>query len=291
MFNPTEVLIDAFGDQLRAGYRRMYGGLKPDYEDIICWAGGLSLENIANSDALYHNVEHTILVSLVGQEILRGKHMKEGGVTPEDWLLYIISLLCHDIGFVRGVCRQDRRDTNQYATGKDGQMTGLPDGCSDASLNPWHVDRGKLFVRERFAQHKLIDPDVICRNIELTRFPVPSNEDHQDTRHFPGLVRAADLIGQLSDLRYLRKSVALFYEFEEIGTNKFLGYKNPGELRRNYPKFYWKSIYPYAKDALRYLALSQYGKQIIANLYSHVFVVEHDMSDDGLFRQEFLDPT
>ena len=290
MFNPTEVLIDAFGDQLRAGYRRMYGGLKPDYEDIICWAGGLSLENIANSDALYHNVEHTILVSLVGQEILRGKHMKEGGVTPEDWLLYIISLLCHDIGFVRGVCRQDRRDTNQYATGKDGQLASLPEGCSDASLNPWHVDRGKLFVRERFAQHKLIDPDVLCRNIELTRFPVPSNEDHQDTRHFPGLVRTADLIGQLSDLRYLRKSVALYYEFEEIGTNKFLGYKNPGELRRNYPKFYWKSIYPYAKDALRYLALSQYGKQIIANLYSHVFVVEHDMSDDGLFRQEFLDP-
>jgi len=290
MFNPTEILIDAFGDQLRAGYRRMYGGLKPDYEDIICWAGGLSLENIANSDALYHNVEHTILVTLVGQEILRGKHMKEGGVTPEDWLLYIISLLCHDIGFVRGVCRGDRRDANQYATGKEAQTTALPDGCSDASLNPWHVDRGKLFIRERFAQHKLIDPDVICRNIELTRFPVPSNEDHQDTRHFPGLVRAADLIGQLSDLRYLRKSVALFYEFEEIGTNKFLGYKTPGELRRNYPKFYWKSIYPFVKDALRYLALSQYGKQIIANLYSHVFVVEHDMSDDGLFRQEFLNP-
>src|SRR4051812_27328957 len=41
MFNPVEVLIDAFGEQLRAGYRRMYGGLKPDYEDIICWASSL----------------------------------------------------------------------------------------------------------------------------------------------------------------------------------------------------------------------------------------------------------
>ena len=288
MFNPTEVLIDAFGDQLRAGYRRMYGGLKSDYEDIICWAGGVSLENIANSDALYHNVEHTILVTLVGQEILRGKHMKEGGVTPEDWLLYIISLLCHDIGFVRGVCRQDQRSLNQYATGKDGQLASLPDGCSDASLNPWHVNRGKLFIRERFAQHKLIDPEVICRNIELTRFPVPDDSDHKGTSHFPGLLRAADLIGQLSDLRYLRKSVALFYEFEEIGTNRVLGYKTPGELRRSYPKFYWGSVYPYVKDALRYLALSQEGKQIIANLYAHVFAVEHGMVDDGLFGQELL---
>jgi hypothetical protein len=288
MFNPTEVLIDAFGEQLRAGYRRMYGGLKPDYEDIICWAGGLSLENIANSDALYHNVEHTILVTLVGQEILRGKHMKEGGVTPEDWLLYIISLLCHDIGFVRGICRQDRRDANQYATGKEGQMASLPEGCSDASLNPWHVDRGKLFIRERLAQHKLIDPDVICCNIELTRFPVPDGSDHKGTSHFPGLLRAADLIGQLSDLRYLRKSVALFYEFEEIGTNRLLGYRTPGELRAGYPKFYWRSVYPYVRDALGYLALSQEGKQIVANLYAHVFAVEHGMADDSLFRQEFL---
>src|SRR5438067_7367808 len=196
MFNPTGVLIDAFGEELRAGYRRMYGGLKPDYEDIIHWVGGMSLENIANSDALYHNVEHTILVTLVGQEILRGKHMREGGVTPDDWLLYIISLLSHDIGFVRGVCRADRRDLNQYATGRDAQMVSLPEGCSDASLNPYHVDRGKLFIRERFGHHKLIDAEAICRNIELTRFPVPTDEDHKDTKSFPGLVRAADLIGQ-----------------------------------------------------------------------------------------------
>src|SRR6476619_1029006 len=139
MFNATEILIDNFVQRLKEGYRRTYGGWKPDYEDIIGWAGSMALENIANSDALYHNVEHTIMVTLVGQEILRGKHMREGGITPEDWLLYIISLLCHDIGFVRGVCQDDRRDLNEYATGKDGQMVKLPDSCSDASLNPYHV--------------------------------------------------------------------------------------------------------------------------------------------------------
>lgn len=286
MFNPAEILIDAFGEQLRAGYRRMYGGLKSDYEDIICWASSMSLENIANSDALYHNAEHTILVTIVGQEILRGKHMKDGGITPEDWLLFIISLLCHDIGFVKGVCRADRRELNQYATGKGDEMVTLPDGCSDASLNPYHVDRGKLFIRERFNQHKLIDPEVIARNIELTRFPVPADDDHKDTKNFPGLLRAADLIGQLSDPRYLRKSVALFYEFEELGLNKVLGYKSPGDLRHNYPKFYWRNVHPFLKDSLRYLSLSQFGKQIIANLHSHVFVVEHNMVDEGQYRAE-----
>ncbi|MDC0835588.1 metal-dependent phosphohydrolase [Leptolyngbya valderiana BDU 20041] len=274
MLNATELTIDRFVSQLRDGYRRTYGGLNPDYEDIIAWAGGMALENIANSDALYHNVEHTVLVTLVGQEILRGRHIRQGGVSCDDWLHCIISLVCHDIGYVKGVCRQDR--PGLYATGRDGVFVCLPPGASDASLTPYHVDRGKLFVDERFGGHKLIDAETIKRNIELTRFPVPSLDDHQDTIHYPGLVRAADLIGQLSDPRYLKKISALFYEFEETGTNKALGYKKPGHLRRGYPKFYWNGVYPYIKNALRYLELTQQGKQILANLYSNVFIVEHE---------------
>lgn len=279
LFNSTELLIDDFVSKLRAGYHRTYGGWKPDYEDIIAWAGSMALENIANSDALYHNVEHTILVTLVGQEILRGKHIREGGVSCEDWLHYIISLVCHDIGYVKGVCRQDKNGL--YSTGQGDTMVSLTPGASDASLTPYHVDRAKLFVDERFGGHKLIDAEVIKRNIELTRFPVPKAEDHQDTANYPGLVRAADLIGQLSDPRYLHKICALFYEFEETGVNKALGYKNPGDLRRNYPQFYWKGVYPYVKDGLNYLSLTQQGKQVIANLYSNVFVVEHEENPPG----------
>ncbi|MBD2387802.1 Npun_R2479 family HD domain-containing metalloprotein [Cylindrospermum sp. FACHB-282] len=276
MFNATEVLIDAFVNQIREGYSRTYGCLKTEYQDIIAWAGNMALENIANSDALYHNVEHSVLVALVGQEILRGKHIREGGVSSEDWLHFIISLVCHDIGYVKGVCRQDRETEDVYATGQNGKMIALPPGASDASLTPYHVDRAKLFIDERFGGHKLIDGEAIKSNIELTRFPVPTAEDHQDTKNFAGLVRAADLIGQLSDPRYLKKITSLFYEFEETGMNKVLGYQNPADLRKNYAKFYWHGVYPYIKDGLRYLSLTQQGKQIVANLYSNVFVVEHE---------------
>lgn len=279
MFNATEILINAFVNQIREGYHRTYGCYKNDYQDIIAWAGSMALENIANSDALYHNVEHSILVTLVGQELLRGKHIREGGVSSEDWLHCIISLVCHDIGYVKGVCRQDRDEERLYSTGKDGMMISLPLGSSDASLTPYHVDRAKLFIDERFGGHKLIDSEVIKSNIELTRFPVPAAEDHQGSDTFAGLIRAADLIGQLSDQRYLKKITSLFYEFEETGTNKILGYKNPADLRNNYSKFYWNGVYPYIKDALRYLSLTQQGKQIIANLYSNVFVVEHDKQE------------
>lgn len=280
MFNATELLINAFVQKLRDGYRRTYGGLKTDNEDIIAWAGAMAMENIANSDALYHNVEHSIQVTLVGQEILRGKHIREGGVMSEDWLHFIISLLCHDIGYVKGVCRGDREQERLYATGKNGEMVHLPPGASDAALTPHHVDRAKLFVEERFGGHKLIDAELIKQNIELTRFPVPQEGDHRDTIGYPGLIRASDLIGQLSDPRYLRKISALYYEFEETGVNKALGYQNPGDLRRDYSKFYWNGAYPYIQDALRYLQLTQEGKQIIANLYANVFVVEHEKQEE-----------
>lgn len=274
MFNATELLIDAFVQQLKEGYRRTYGGWKSDYEDIIGWVGGMALENIANSDALYHNVEHTILVTLVGQEILRGKHIREGGISCEDWLHFIVSLVCHDIGYVKGVCRKD--GNGFYSTGREDEMVPLSPGASDAALTPFHVDRAKLFIEERFGGHSLIKAEVIKCNIELTRFPVPKVDDHQDTINFPGLLRASDLIGQLSDPRYLKKISALYYEFEETGVNKALGYRHPGDLRKNYPKFYWNGVFPYIKDGLSYLECTQQGKQIVANLYSNVFVVEHE---------------
>ncbi len=279
MFNATELLIDEFVRQLRAGYRRTYGGQNPDYEDIIGWVGAMALENIANSDALYHNVEHSALVTLVGQEVLRGRHIREGGVSCEDWLHFIISLVCHDIGYVKGVCRNDRH--GRFATGLGDATIALPDGSTDAALTPYHVDRGKLFIEERFNNHKLIDVALIKRNIELTRFPVPAAEDHQDTQNYPGLLRASDLIGQMSDPRYLKKVSALFYEFEETGMNKILNYRTPGDLRRNYPKFYWNVVFPYIEPALQYLALTQQGQQITVNLYANVFVVEHGIDTEA----------
>lgn len=277
MFNITELEINNFVQHVQESYRRTYGGYKLDYAEIIGWAGSMALENIANSDALYHNVDHTILVTLVGQEILRGKHIREGGVSAEDWLHYSISLLCHDIGYVKGVCRADK--PGLYASGTDKPPVTLPAGATDAALTPYHVDRGKLFVKERFAGHKLIDVELIKQCIEPTRFPVPTQEDTKDTTSLPGLVRAADLIGQLSDPRYLKKIPALYYEFVETGIAGKLGYHDPNDLRQMYPKFYWSSVFPFIEEALNYLSLTQTGKQVKANLYANVFVVEHEKGE------------
>ena len=144
-------------------------------------------------------------------------------------------------------------------------------------MAPSHVARSKLFVRERGANATLIHLDTaqIEANIEHTRFPVPEDERHESTDDFPGLVRAADLIGQLADVNYLRKQTALFDEFRETGMSNKLGYNSVADLRANYPDFFWKKVRPYIGDALRYLRVTQEGQQWIANLYANVFSIEH----------------
>jgi len=131
-------------------------------------------------------------------------------------------------------------------------------------------------VRERFAAVPYIDEERIAAAIELTRFPVPQDEDHAATDTEAGLVRAADLIGQLGDPLYPRKLNALYHEFAEIGVNEKLGYNSPADLIDHYPQFYWNKIERYVGDALRYLDVTMEGKRWIATLYSHIFAIEHN---------------
>jgi hypothetical protein len=279
MLNWRQLMIETFVEQLQIAYRRSYSKLDREFGDIVAWSGRLALENISNSDALYHDMEHTIMVTLAGLAIVEGKHLREGGVDPRDWMHFLIALLCHDIGYVKGVCRNDTKDS--FATGNGDETAALPLGGTDIVLTPYHVDRSKLFVRERFGSGLIknmtesLDAELIASFIEMTRFPSPDTDFYKDTRGYGGLVRAADFIGQLGDPGQLRKAPALFYEFEEIGANLKFGYRSPEDIRAKYAKFYWEMVNPYIQDALGYLRLTQEGKQWIANMQSHVFESEH----------------
>ena len=90
----------------------------------------------------------------------------------------------------------------------------------------------------------------------------------------------------MSDPRYLEKIPALFCEFEETGTNKCLGYAHPGDLRASYPKFFWNVVYQYIEKALHYLEVTEEGRQIIANLYRNVTIVEAE--NQKIFAQKEL---
>jgi hypothetical protein len=273
MLNPTSLLADALGRNLAETYRRIYGDQEPRIAAGLDEAARLVIERIGSSDALYHNCEHTALVTLCVQDILRGRRL-ERVVTPIDWAHTMLAALTHDIGYVRGICAGDTAD--QFVIDPAGNMVTPPRGASDAFLAPYHVERGKITVRERFAPVPFIDEERIAGAIELTRFPVPDDEDHAATDTTAGLIRAGDLIGQLGDPLYPRKLSALFHELVETGVHEKLGYDSPADMVDHYPQFFWNKVERYIGHALHYLELTMEGKQWTATLYSHIFAIEHN---------------
>jgi hypothetical protein len=279
-----ELAAEALGSFLADQITRRFGSTDEPLTELIPSAARLALECIGNSDALYHNVEHTMLVTLAGYDIMQGRALLIP-TDATDFAHLIFACLFHDIGYVRGILEDDSADG--YVIDAKGGKTKLPRGASDAALIAHHVDRSKLFVMDRFATSKFVDAARIARAIDFTRFP-PREADDQGSEEGL-LVRAADLIGQLGDPHYLRKANALFYEFEEVGMNRQLGYTSPADLTELYPQFYWKSISPHIRTAIKYLNVTSSGRQWVASLYSNVFRAERDLGLCGPQRAQILE--
>jgi hypothetical protein len=277
MLTIPDLAADALGSYLAEHMGRRFGSTDADLIERVQSAARLAIECIGNSDALYHNVEHTLLVTLVGYDILRGRRLFTE-TNASDFAHFIIACLFHDIGYVRGILNGDNVDG--YIVDAKGNKAELPRGSSDAALMPYRVDRSKLFVIDRFAKVKSLDATRIASAIEFTRFPSIHGAD-ASVGEEGMLVRAANLIGQLGDPHYLRKVNALYYEFEESGMNKQLGYTSPADLTDLYPKFYWSSVSTHIQSAIRYLNITSNGRQWIANLHSNIFRAERELSMSG----------
>jgi hypothetical protein len=278
MITVPELAAEALGSLLSSHLSRRFGSTQADLIELVTSVARLALECIGNSDALYHNVEHSMLVTLVGYDIMKGRSLLLP-TSASDYAHVIVACLLHDIGYVRGVLGGDSEDG--YVIDAKGAKTKLPRGASDAALTPYHVERSKLFAVDRLAKLAPLDAARIARAIEYTRFPVVGSVADNDGFEEGSLVRAADLIGQLGDPHYLRKANALYHEFEEVGMNKQLGYGSPADLTDLYPQFYYKSVSPHIQTAIRYLNVTSSGRQWIDSLYSNVFRAERDLGLSG----------
>jgi hypothetical protein len=268
----TAIAAKRLGRYLTNDVREIFGSAQQDIAERLGSLARSTMECLGRSDALYHNLEHTMLVTMVGRDILLGRSMTER-IEPADYDHLIISCLLHDIGYVRGVLTGDTKTA--FVVDDSGRTVTLPRGASDAALAPYHVNRSKIFVFERLGKSPTIDAERVARAIEATRFPPASDrtDNRQDLE--PRLVQAADLIGQLGDPLYARKANALYYEFEEIGMNRQLGYMSPADLIDKYPAFFWNNVSRHIGTAMTYLNATTSGQQWISNLHNHVFCAEH----------------
>jgi hypothetical protein len=267
----TAIAAHRLGNFLTKDFHRIFGSMHADDAERLGSAARATIECLARSDALYHNYEHTLQVTMVGCDILHGM-MVSRRIEPADYGHLIAACLLHDIGYVRGVLSGDT-ETEFVIDGKGNKIT-LPRGASDAALTPYHVDRSKLFAFERLAKVPNLDAARIADAIEMTRFPLPQDSRRASDNLEPKLVQAADFIGQLGDPLYSRKANALYYEFEEIGMNRQLGYSSPADIIERYPSFFWNSVSMHLDDGIKYLNMTASGRQWIANLHHHILCAE-----------------
>jgi hypothetical protein len=187
----TAIAANKLGKFLAKDFRRVFG---PAHDDMAERLGSLArstIECLARSDALYHNYEHTLQVTMVGRDILQGMTLSQR-IEPTDYSHLIVACLLHDIGYMRGVLSGDTE--TEFVVDGSGKKITLPRGASDAALLPYHVDRSKLFAFERLGNSPTIDASRIAAAIEMTRFPARLDRRAHDSIE-PKLVQAADLIG------------------------------------------------------------------------------------------------
>src|SRR6266550_20558 len=171
----TALAANKLGKFLAKDFRRVFG---PAHDDMAERLGALArstIECLARSDALYHNFEHTLQVTMVGRDILDGMILSHR-IEPTDYSHLIVACLLHDIGYMRGVLSGDTE--TEFVVDGSGKRIALPRGASDAALSSYHVDRSKLFAFERLRNSPTIDASRIAAAIEMTRFPTRRSEEH-----------------------------------------------------------------------------------------------------------------
>jgi hypothetical protein len=88
-------------------------------------------------------------------------------------------------------------------------------------------------------------------------------------------VQAADFIGQMGDPLYPRKANALFFEFEEVGVNRQLGYSSPADLIENIRASTGTASRSISRLEAAMHNLTVTGRQWSANLHNLVMCAEH----------------
>src|SRR3981189_1536813 len=142
----TALAAKKLGKFLAKDFRRVFGPAHHDMAERLGSLARSTIECLARSDALYHNFEHTLQVTMVGRDILQGMTLSQR-IEHTDYNHLIVVCLLNDIGYMRGVLSGDTE--TEFVVDGSGKRITLARGASDAALSPYHVDRSKLFAFER----------------------------------------------------------------------------------------------------------------------------------------------
>lgn len=171
------------------------------------------------SNTKYHNLEHTLLVTLASTRLIHGCTVAGYLFDDHGILVGLLSALYHDCGLIQ--------------TTDDTEGTG-------AKYTVGHEERSVAFMKQNLgkwgAEERLVRDCAIvirCTNLDLPLSTVAFPDAQIEL--LARIVASSDLIAQMADRHYLEKLVLLFKEFEEAGIP---GFASEEDLLRKTEGFY-----------------------------------------------------
>lgn len=156
-------------------------------------------EGYRASNTNYHDLEHTLSVTLATARLIDGAHLEGHDFSPENIVLALIAALFHDTGLI-----QTREDVEG----------------SGAKYTIGHEERSVVFMKKYLSGKGFSadDLDNCSHFIRCTILNLPPREipfASEETEILGKIVGSADLLAQMADRIYLEKLLLLYKEFEE----------------------------------------------------------------------------
>lgn len=228
---------------VRSEVQAIYRDLFPAVNDWLLsesfrWAEGCFSGRYADFqaiDAKYHDLEHTLQVTLCYARLLQGYNRAgmHPPVRPRDFELGILAMLLHDTGYLK-------RRGDAHGTG--------------AKYTLIHVNRSAEFasrlLREKgFPEEEIrsVQNMIRCTGVNTDLAGIPFQSELERRMGFA--LGTADLVGQMAAHDYIEKLEILYQEFEESvrysgKANSVGAFSSADDLRRRTPAFWEKYVLP-----------------------------------------------
>jgi hypothetical protein len=244
-------------------FAQLYRGSHPDYHPC---------------DTIYHDMQHSLDVTLTATRILGGYQKTHGDLPAQKTLLGIITALFHDIGYLR------RRNEDA--------------GNNGAEYTSTHVSRGAEFMHRHFSDIGLGQFTATASEIvHLTGYEKNPESVYTKTREdrlIGNMVASADLLAQMADRCYLEKCRDRLFPELVLGAmaqgDKLMpapSFRSAEELLRQTPDFYRlyvnKRLNDYFQQVYRYASAFFDGKDFyIQNIEKNIRHLEQLLSKENL---------
>lgn len=171
-------------DQVYADVLRLFRGEYPGYR---------------RSNVKYHDLHHTMTVTLAVARLMHGALEEGCALTPKDFNIGIIGAFMHDTGYI-----QHEGDS----------------GGTGAKYTLTHINRSIEFTKEYFQEHPVFQNDIksfgdILRCTGMSTAIADIDFQSENAKLLGQMLGTADLLGQMADRRYPERLIDLYREFAE----------------------------------------------------------------------------